>query len=200
VKALALMMGPGYDHPMNIPNVITAFRIILIPIFAIVFYLPFKWAYPTCAAIFALASFTDWLDGYLARSLKQTSSFGAFFDPVADKLIVTTALVLLVAEKSLPFIAIPAAIIVGRELVVSALREWMAEIGKRQSIAVTYVTKVKTAVQMFAIVCLLLYHPENSLFVGIVGYVSLYIAAALTLYTMMVYLKIVWPTFEFARD
>ena len=113
------------------PNLFTLMRILLIPIFIIVFYLPISWAHKAAALIFALASFTDWLDGYLARKLKQISPFGAFLDPVADKLLVATSLLLLVGTKDIPTIILPAIIIVGREIVISALREWMAELGKR---------------------------------------------------------------------
>src|SRR3990167_3751708 len=116
---------------MKIPNLVTLSRIFLIPIFILVFYLPFSWSHLASAIIFALAALTDWLDGYLARRLSQTSAFGAFLDPVADKLLVAFALVLIVGHRHIPALALPAAIIVGREIMISALREWMAEVGKR---------------------------------------------------------------------
>lgn len=177
---------------MNIPNLLTLFRIVLIPVFAIIFYLPFKGNHVVSAVIFALAAFTDWLDGYLARSLQQTSKLGAFLDPVADKLIVAVALVLLVGEQGIPYLAIPAAIIVGREIVVSALREWMAELGRRTSVAVSYVGKVKTVMQMLALIFLIAYKPGGMPWLGVVGYVLLYVAAILTLWSMFIYLKAAW--------
>ena len=120
---------------MNLPNSLTLFRIALIPVFVVVFYLPFNWTYGAAAFVFAFAASTDWLDGYLARRMNQTSAFGAFLDPVADKLMVAVALVLLVDINPTPFagffLALPAAVIISREIVISALREWMAELGER---------------------------------------------------------------------
>jgi CDP-diacylglycerol--glycerol-3-phosphate 3-phosphatidyltransferase len=116
---------------MNIPNFLTLLRVLLIPIFILLFYLPFSWSYWAASAVFALAAVTDWLDGYLARRWRQSTPFGAFLDPVADKLMVTTALVLLTAEHANLWLTVPASIIIGREIVVSALREWMAELGAR---------------------------------------------------------------------
>ena len=116
---------------LNIPNILSLTRIAVVPVFVVVFYLPFAWANVATAAIFAIAAFTDWLDGYLARRLNQTSRFGAFLDPVADKLLVAVALILLVAADPTPWLTIPAIIIIGREIAISALREWMAEIGER---------------------------------------------------------------------
>jgi CDP-diacylglycerol--glycerol-3-phosphate 3-phosphatidyltransferase len=174
---------------MNIPNLLTFLRILLIPVFVITFYLPFKSNHIVTALIFAVAAFTDWLDGYLARTLHQTSKLGAFLDPVADKLMVAVALVLVVGEKNLPYLAIPAAIIVSREIVVSALREWMAEIGSRASVAVSFLGKIKTSFQMFALILLLLYKPGGFVWVGVSGYVLLYFAAILTLWSMILYLK-----------
>lgn len=178
---------------MTIPNILTIIRIGAIPIFVLVFYLPTKWNHLLAAIIFALAAITDWLDGYIARNWQMTSSLGEFLDPVADKLIVAVALVLIVGEKNLPFIAIPAAVIVGREIVISALREWMAEIGKRASVAVSFVGKFKTCIQMIALVLLLLYQPSYYVAVGIIGYVLLYLAAILTLWSMVMYIKTAWP-------
>jgi CDP-diacylglycerol--glycerol-3-phosphate 3-phosphatidyltransferase len=181
---------------LNVPMAITFLRILLIPIFVIVFYLPFGWSHFASAIVFALASATDWLDGYLARKLSQTTAFGAFLDPVADKLMVVVALVLLVGNPYLLYIAIPAAIIVGRECAISALREWMAEIGRRVSVAVTYVSKFKTAAQMLAIIALLAGNPKHPGILIYSGYILLYIAAILTIWTMVVYIKIAWPSFE----
>lgn len=174
---------------MNIPNYLTFLRIALIPVFVLMFYLPFHWSRLATAIIFALAALTDWLDGYLARKWQQTSQLGTFLDPVADKLIVAVALVLIVGEKDLPLIALPAAVIVGREIVVSALREWMAELGQRASVSVSLVGKFKTTMQMVAIICLLLYIPHSDQWIGKVGYMFLYVAAFLTLWSMIVYLR-----------
>lgn len=132
------------------------------------------------------------LDGYLARTLNQTSPFGAFLDPVADKLLVAITLILLVAEKDMDYIAIPAVIIVGREIVISALREWMAELGKRASVAVSFVAKFKTIMQMIALGLLIVFHPERS-WLGVIGLILLYLSALLTIWSMFVYLKIAWP-------
>lgn len=174
---------------MNVPNGLTFLRIGLIPFLVLFFYLPFNWCRYVTIAIFAVTALTDWLDGYLARKWKQTSSLGTFLDPVADKLVVAVALVLIVGGKHLPLIELPAAVIVGREIVVSALREWMAELGKRANVAVSQVGKFKTATQMAAIFCLLLYVPYSSQWIGYVGYALLYVAAFLTLWSMIIYLK-----------
>lgn len=175
---------------MNIPNYLTFLRIGLIPVFVLLFYLPFSWSHFATALVFALAAITDWLDGYLARKWQQTSSLGTFLDPVADKLIVAVALVLIVGEQSFPLVSLPAAVIVGREIVVSALREWMAELGKRTSVAVSIIGKFKTITQMVSIVCLLLYAPNSyHQWVGYLGYFLLYLAAFLTLWSMVVYLR-----------
>ncbi len=178
---------------LTIPNVLTWLRISLIPIFVLFYYLPAHWAHMVAALIFALAAITDWLDGYLARSLNQTSPFGAFLDPVADKLMVAVALVLLVANAKMPFLALPAAIIVGREIVISALREWMAEIGKRASVAVSLIGKIKTGLQMVALVLLIMGRPWGQHFTLLIGYILIYIAAILTLWSMCMYLKAAWP-------
>lgn len=181
---------------MNIPNILTLFRIALIPVFVVFYYLPGDWSNIAAAIVFLLAALTDWLDGYLARKLNQSSPFGAFLDPVADKLMVAFALVLLVADENLPYIAIPAAIIVCREIAVSALREWMAELGKRASVAVSFIGKVKTVIQMLSIVLLLACNPLHAGLLMLVGYITLYAAALLTLWSMLMYLKAAWPTFE----
>lgn len=177
----------------TIPNVLTLLRIILIPVLVIVFYMPGQWTYQLSAAIFGLAALTDLLDGYLARRLNQTSPFGAFLDPVADKLMVAVALVLLVQDNPAPLFAIPAAIIIGREIAISALREWMAEIGARTKVAVSIVGKLKTTLQMIAILLLLYKIPLGAFPAHTVGLVLLYIAAALTLWSMVVYMHAAWP-------
>lgn len=180
----------------NIPTLLTWARIGLIPIFVVCFYLPVTWSNEATAIIFILAAFTDWLDGYLARVLKQSSKFGAFLDPVADKLIVAVALVLLVQANPSPWVAVAAAIIVGREIAVSSLREWMAEIGDRTSVAVSTMGKVKTAVQMISILMLLYQEPFKEFLVYEAGLVLLYVAAGLTIWSMILYLRAAWPTFN----
>ena len=179
--------------PISLPNLLTSFRIVLIPVLVLVFYAPFDWRYIAAACVFGLASLTDWLDGYLARKLGQTTPFGAFLDPVADKLAVATALVLLVEVHASAILAVPALVIVGREIVVSALREWMAQYSERRSVAVSYIGKLKTVFQMVAIIVLLLSGKNFDSDYVIVGYVLLYAAAALTLWSMYSYLRIAWP-------
>ena len=180
--------------PISLPNLITSLRILLIPVLVAVFYLaPVEWRYLASSLVFSLASATDWLDGYLARRLNAMTPFGAFLDPVADKLIVAVALILLVEVHASAILAIPALVIVGREIVVSALREWMAEYSDRRSVAVSFVGKVKTAFQMVAIIVLLASGPNLDSIYVISGYVLLYLAAALTLWSMYLYLKIAWP-------
>lgn len=177
----------------TLPNILTLLRIVLIPVLVVVFYLPFPWSPLLSAAIFGLAAITDWLDGYLARRLRQLSVFGAFLDPVADKLMVTVALVLLVeAHHSLMF-TIPVAIIIGREIAISALREWMSEIGERTRVAVSIIGKVKTTAQMVAILLLLYKAPIGFMPTATVGLVLLYVAAILTLWSMLVYMRAAWP-------
>ncbi len=178
---------------MNIPLFLTYLRIVLIPAIVVIFYLPGPHSHLIASACFFVACFTDWLDGYLARTLNQTTKLGAFLDPVADKLAVASVLVLIVAEFSSIYVTIPAIIIIGREIAVSALREWMAEMGKRTSIAVSWIGKFKTAIQMWALILLLLYYPAYHLSILIIGMVLLYVAAVLTLWSMLIYLKTAWP-------
>lgn len=178
---------------MNIPNSLTLLRILLIPVFIAVFYLPFKWHYQLAALFFTLAAVTDLLDGYLARRLGQISKLGAFLDPVADKLMVAIVLVLLVQEHPSIWLTLPAAVIIGREVTVSALREWMAELGARRKVAVSFIGKFKTVTQMIALI-LLIYHDDLfTLPVYAIGMVALYIAALLTLWSMVQYLYVAWP-------
>ncbi|HFD15217.1 MAG TPA: CDP-diacylglycerol--glycerol-3-phosphate 3-phosphatidyltransferase [Rhodospirillales bacterium] len=174
---------------LNLPIAITLVRIALIPILVLVFYLPVPWSPAAAALVFALGAVSDWLDGYLARRLSQTSPFGAFLDPVADKLMVAVALVLLVQADPTPWLAVPAAVIVGREIVISALREWMAEVGKRAHVAVSLVGKFKTGVQMAALLCMLYRQPLGGLPVYETGFALLYVAAGLTLWSMVMYLR-----------
>jgi CDP-diacylglycerol--glycerol-3-phosphate 3-phosphatidyltransferase/cardiolipin synthase len=176
----------------NTPNLLTLLRIILIPVFVGFFYIPASWAPFASALIFSIAAVTDWLDGYLARRWEQTSPLGAFLDPVADKLMVAVALVLLVQADPRTVLALPAAVIIGREITVSALREWMAELGARAQVAVSRVGKFKTTAQMVAIILLILAPTRSLLY--LVGMVLLYVAAALTLWSMVLYLRAAWPS------
>ena len=190
----------GSKNMWNLPNILTLLRILLIPVFVFVFYLPWEWKHLTVAAIFGIAAATDWLDGYLARRLDQFTPFGAFLDPVADKLIVSAALLVLLQTHPTPLFVFPALVIVSREIVISALREWMAEVGKRTSVAVSYLGKVKTTLQMTAITVLLAVDPTKHPEWDIVGTVLLYVAAILTLWTMVIYLRAAWPELSSAPD
>jgi len=176
----------------NIPNLLTLLRVLLIPVFILLFYLPFEWSYLAASAVFAVASLTDWLDGYLARRWEQSTPFGAFLDPVADKLMVAVALVMLVEEHASFWLTLPAVIIIGREIVVSALREWMAELGARAQVAVSNLGKWKTTAQMVALVILIANPPQVSVYV-VLGYLLLIVAAVLTLWSMAQYLLAAWP-------
>lgn len=170
---------------LTIPNILTFIRLALIPVFVVVFYLPYEWSAVAAAMVFWVAGFTDWLDGLLARKLGQTSRFGAFLDPVADKVMVAAALILITEHYHSIWITIPAITMIGRELIISALREWMAEIGKRASVAVSWVGKVKTVSQMFALWLLIWRYDDWMIWVG---YVALYIATILTYWSMVQYL------------
>lgn len=181
---------------LNLPTSLTLLRIAMIPVFAAVFLVPWRWSGPACAAIFGLAAITDWLDGYLARRLNQTSRFGAFLDPVADKLMVATALVLLVQAHSNVWLAIAACIIIGREIAVSALREWMAELGDSGKVKVSFAGKLKTTLQMIALLFLLFQEPLFGFPVLELGLWLLAVAAALTLWSMIHYLYVAWPAMQ----
>ncbi|SNC59020.1 CDP-diacylglycerol--glycerol-3-phosphate 3-phosphatidyltransferase [Sodalis endosymbiont of Henestaris halophilus] len=170
---------------LNIPTWLTLLRVFMIPFFVLAFYLPFKWAPLSCSLFFIFAAATDWVDGFLARRCKQITRFGAFLDPVADKVMVATALMLVAEHFHSWWITIPAATMITREIIISALREWMAEIGKRSSVAVSWTSKVKTTAQMLALVALL-WRPED--IVSVIGIIALYIAAGLTFYSMFQYL------------
>ncbi len=185
---------------MNIPLLLTFLRLSAIPVFMVIYYLPFHFAHPLAAIIFIVAAITDWLDGYLARSLKQVTEFGAFLDPVADKLLVGVALILVVGEHYVPYLTIPAAIIICREILISALREWMAEVGKRTSMAVTFFSKVKTVMQMVALVLLIWFAPDTPVWILWSGVLLLWVAAVLTLWTMIAYLKVAWPDLTSSRE
>jgi len=173
----------------NIPNLLTAFRIVLIPVFLFVFYLPVDYAQFLAALIFVLAAITDALDGYLARRMGQNTQFGEFLDPVADKIMVAAALVAVVEHYGTLWITIPALIIISRELIISALREWMAGLGKREHVAVSTLGKVKTVMQMVAMTALL--WGANDIIIAL-GTIAIYIAAILTFWSMTVYLLSAW--------
>jgi CDP-diacylglycerol--glycerol-3-phosphate 3-phosphatidyltransferase/cardiolipin synthase len=182
--------------PLNIPNLLTWLRIMLIPVFLVVFYLSdetlsLNAKHLLSASIFLMAAVTDWLDGYLARRLNQSSAFGAFLDPVADKLMVSAALIILVNLNSVD--AVIAFIIIGREIAISALREWMAQLGNPKSVAVSMLGKVKTVFQMLAILLLLYQDPIGQISTQWLGTYLIYLAAILTLWSMVYYLMLAWP-------
>ncbi|MDH3355402.1 MAG: CDP-diacylglycerol--glycerol-3-phosphate 3-phosphatidyltransferase [Chromatiales bacterium] len=183
---------------LTLPNILTLLRIVLIPVLIIVFYYPVEWANIAATVIFFVAGVTDWLDGYLARKLGMSSRFGAFLDPVADKLMVAVALILIVDLNPTPYsgfwIAIPAAIIVGREITISALREWMSEIGASSKVAVSMLGKLKTSAQMGSLGFLIYHDPILGHSMALWGLTLLYIAALLTIWSMLGYLKSAWPT------
>ncbi|RIX46121.1 MAG: CDP-diacylglycerol--glycerol-3-phosphate 3-phosphatidyltransferase [Rhodocyclales bacterium GT-UBC] len=186
--------------PLNLPILLTWLRIVAIPLLIAVYYLPTAWATMAerdlaATLIFIAAALTDWADGFLARKLNQTSAFGAFLDPVADKLMVAAALIVLVQLGRAD--AIVAMIIIGREITISALREWMAKIGAAKSVAVSMLGKVKTAAQMLAIPLLLYYVPLLGYDTRQAGNWLIWIAALLTLWSMGYYLRMAWP--EIAR-
>lgn len=179
--------------PWNVPNTLTWLRIAAIPLIVLLFYVPYHWSDPAAGLLFAAAGITDSLDGYFARRLGQTSRLGAFLDPVADKLIVAVALVLLISKDTRALIVLTAAVIIGREITISALREWMAEIGARRKVAVSQLGKIKTVLQIVGL-SMMLYRIQ---LIGIpiyrVGVVLTELAAAATLVSMVTYLRAAWP-------
>ena len=182
--------------PFNLPILLTWLRIVAIPLLIAVYYLPADWATSyerdlVATLLFCAAALTDWADGYLARKLNQTSAFGAFLDPVADKLMVAAALIVLVQLGRAD--AIVAMIIIGREITISALREWMAKIGASKSVAVSMLGKVKTSAQMLALPMLLFYAPLAGFDMKVIGNWLIWIAALLTLWSMGYYLRMAWP-------
>lgn len=178
---------------LNIPNLLSLLRILLIPVLIVFYFIPHSSATVWATAIFVFAGITDWLDGYLARRLDLMSSFGAFIDPVADKLIVVVALLLILYKSPTWIILLPVIVIVFRELLISALREWMAELGARNLVKVSSMGKWKTTFQMIAIGCLIFYKPLLGIPVFEIGVVLLYVAALLTLISMIIYLKAALP-------
>ena len=181
---------------MNLPNFITILRVLLIPVFMLVYYSHFYGHHILSAGIFIIACLTDWLDGHAARVLKQTSRFGAFLDPVADKLLIAISLVILAASYTDAWYVIPASLIVAREVLVSALREWMAEQQQRDAVAVGWVGKWKTTVQMIALGLLLATDPGGLIWLWLPGYVLINVAAALALWSMSIYLHSAWPVLK----
>ena len=180
----------------TIPNILTMLRVILIPFLVFAFYIPFPHHHGITATIFLLAAATDWLDGFLASYFEQSCNLVAFLDPLADKLMIATALILLVTLYPYPWVAIPSIIIVCREIIVSALREWMAELGQRTIVKVSGIGKVKTASQMAAIFLLLLKPKDlNNIWV-VIGFVLLYLAVMLTVYSMWLYLSSAYKSFK----
>ena len=187
---------------ITIPTALTLFRIALLPVMVVVFYLPFRGANVTAALVFVAAALTDWLDGWIARRYDMGSAFGAFLDPVADKLMVAVALVITVQYHHTVWMALWASVIIGREIAVSALREWMAEIGQRAKVRVAMIGKIKTTAQMIALLCLLYSVSPNTPVTDIwmggpifhIGDWMLAIAAMLTLVSAVQYLRAAWPS------
>ncbi len=179
-------------------TLLTLARIAMIPVFIALFYLPVPWSNWAVTAVFGLAAITDWADGYIARRFDQASRFGAFLDPVADKLMVAVALILLVQDHPTPAFAIPAAVIICREITISALREWMAELGQRAAVGVQMIGKIKTVSQMAALLLLLFREPLPVLGWPTfhIGYICLWIAAVLTIASMALYLRAAWPILQ----
>lgn len=177
----------------NLANILTWIRIAAVPLFVLLFYLPVEGGRPAAAFVFAFAAVTDLLDGYVARRLEQTSAFGEFLDPVADKLAVGTALVLLVQSEPRMTLALIAAIIIGREITVSALREWMAILGARTTVAVSMIGKIKTTLQMVGITLMIWQAEVWGAEIYDWGFLCLLIAAGLTLWSMFVYVRAAWP-------
>jgi len=178
---------------LTIPTVLTLLRMALIPVLVAVFYAPVGWSHIAALVIFILAGLTDWLDGWIARRFAMSTRFGAFLDPVADKLMVAVALILIVQRDPTVVLALASAIIIGREITISALREWMAEIGQSTVVRVAWAGKFKTVMQMVAIGFLLYREPLLGLPVLTIGTVLLVTASVLTLYSMLSYLQAAWP-------
>lgn len=177
----------------NLPNTLTWLRIAAIPLIILFFFMPYHWADPAAGLLFAAAGITDSLDGYFARRLGQTSRLGAFLDPVADKLIVAVALVLLISKDTRALIVLTAVVIIGREITISALREWMAEIGQRRKVAVSQLGKLKTTLQIVGLSMMLYRAPILGLPIYRVGVALTELAAAATLISMVAYLRAAWP-------
>jgi CDP-diacylglycerol--glycerol-3-phosphate 3-phosphatidyltransferase/cardiolipin synthase len=180
--------------PLTLPNILTLLRVAAIPVVLALFYLPLEHARQVSALLFGAACVTDWVDGYLARAWKQVSRFGAFLDPVADKLLVAVSLIMLLHVHPNGMLAVLVVIIIGREITISALREWMAELGQRARVAVGWVGKVKTGFQMTAIGLMLWQQSVWGIPVYKVGFWLLFVASLLTVYSMLIYLRAAWPS------
>jgi len=180
-------------HPYTVPNLLTALRIVLIPVIVGLFYLPYGWGDMVAGVLFAIAGITDTLDGYVARRMGQVSHLGTFLDPVADKLIVATALVLIVSRNPDWYVTLTACVIIGREIAISALREWMAEIGARKKVAVSALGKFKTIAQIVGLSMMLFRENFLGLPIYWIGLVLTIVAAVLTLWSMALYLEAAWP-------
>lgn len=181
---------------MNIANLVTVSRVLMIPFVILLHYSGLPYSNLLAGGLFAIASLTDWLDGYLARKLNQTSAFGAFLDPVADKLLVVAALVLLVANYPGVWFVLPVAIIIAREIFVSALREWMANCNQRELVKVGYIGKVKTTIQMIGITLLIGTDAQSPAILEQLGYVLIYASAVFSLWSMILYLRAALPTLK----
>ncbi len=181
---------------LTIPNILTFSRLALIPIFVLVFFVPHPQASLVAAILFCIAAITDWFDGFLARKLNQTSRFGAFLDPVADKLLVASALMLIAVRFDHVLITIPALIIVCREIAISALREWMAEVGDRANVQVGFLGKLKTVFQFIAVLILVWQPPNWQLPTIWAGVAFMYMAVVLTIWSMCSYMKAAWLSFK----
>lgn len=181
---------------LNTANILTLIRIAAIPVIVVCFYSPHPYARPVAGIVFGIAAITDLIDGYVARRFQQVSRFGEFLDPVADKLIVTIVLVLLVQQDPDWYVDMIAIIIVGREITISALREWMAIIGERANVAVSWGGKIKTTLQMFGIAFMVYEQPILGFDIYISGFVLLLAAVGMTLWSMFVYLRAAWPAMQ----
>src|SRR6201996_4675095 len=179
--------------PWTVPNILTWIRIAAIPLVILAFYAPYRWANLAACIVFAAAGITDTLDGYLARKLGQITRLGAFLDPVADKLIVATALVLLVSRDPHALIVLMAIVIIGREIAISALREWMAELGQRRKVAVSVLGKYKTIFQVVGLAMMFYRSPLWGLDIYMIGVGLTVLAAVLTLVSMVSYMRAAWP-------
>jgi len=180
-------------NPYTLPNLLTGLRIVLIPVIVGLFYVPSGWGDILACILFAIAGITDSLDGYVARRMGQVSRLGAFLDPVADKLIVATALVLLVSRNPTKIVTLTAIVIIGREIAISALREWMAEIGSRRKVAVSALGKFKTIAQIVGLSMMLFHEDLLGLPIYKLGLALTVVAAVLTLWSMILYLRAAWP-------
>jgi CDP-diacylglycerol--glycerol-3-phosphate 3-phosphatidyltransferase/cardiolipin synthase len=181
---------------LNLPTALTLLRVALIPVLVGILALRERNPDFLAASVFAIAAISDWLDGYLARRLNQTSRFGAFLDPVADKLMVAAALVMLVQADPRLVVTLPAVVIIGREITISALREWMAELGERAHVAVSSIGKYKTAMQLIAIGLMLLKGSWLAVSTYRLGLACLWLAAILTVWSMVMYLRAAWPVLK----